>query len=127
MTAPDTKAIRARADAATAGPWHACGEARGGCVCGYVWSKTVDRPVVKALRRDEEMGDLFTQEQQAANALFSSAAREDVPALCARVEALEAALRKTLAALEVATTPLARDRTEVVDAMRVARAALEGR
>ena len=32
----------------TPGPWSACGQDRGGCSCGQVWSRAVDQPVAKA-------------------------------------------------------------------------------
>ena len=92
---PATKAIRARAEAAAEGPWgvwegHAeiwagiienepgCITARGGC-----------GPVGRFENEDGE-----DDEQAIDNAVFAAAARTDVPALCDRVEALEAALRR---------------------------------
>lgn len=122
MTALDTKAIRARADAATAGPWAHSPTEYWACI----WHDGLARPDGGFGQPLANVAVVGTPAEQNATAKFIAAARADVPALCDRVEALEAALRKTLAALEVATTPLARDRTEVVDAMRVARAALEG-
>lgn len=42
----------------TPGPWSACGEDRGGCVCGMVWSKSVDAVVATTAPSSEarEMG-----------------------------------------------------------------------
>lgn len=34
----------------TPGPWIACGEDRGGCECGHVWSVTADAPVATVER-----------------------------------------------------------------------------
>jgi hypothetical protein len=43
----ETTELRLLADAAMAGPWTACGNDRGGCSCGFVFSKPADTPVAK--------------------------------------------------------------------------------
>lgn len=95
MSRIDTKAIRARADAAPAGPWEVRGD--------RVWSEGC--AVVGTL---------------SASLRFIAAARTDVPALCARVDELEsecgahvayitsadARIAELEAALREATTPV---------------------
>jgi hypothetical protein len=39
--------LRHLAEAAMPGPWHACGQDRGGCSCGFVYSEPADAPVAK--------------------------------------------------------------------------------
>lgn len=51
------EALRKLAEDATPGPWEACGEDRGGCVCGQVWSRAADCPVAKTERG--EWGDSY--------------------------------------------------------------------
>ena len=100
----DTKAIRARAEAATAGPWgvwedHA--EIWAGLIentPGMVRAKKGGGPIGSFEQIDDDMDDddfdgEDSSQQSIDNAVFAAAARTDVPALCARVEALEAALR----------------------------------
>lgn len=78
MTAPlDLAAIKARAEAATAGPWHRVLSLMG----GYWTLGKITNHAAHPLRED-------------ADWTFAEHAREDVPALVARVEALEAALRE---------------------------------
>lgn len=89
MTRPDTKAILARADAATPGEWVSRDEGD----YGEVWRIGEKRHRVCEIA--SSVTDDFT-EQERADMAFIAAARTDVPALCLRVEALEAALRRTL-------------------------------
>lgn len=83
---PDTKAIRARADAATKGPWLIIVEAlRSRVDCERI-SGWADETVCRLEQRDPPD----------VNGDFVAAARTDVPVLCDRVEALEAALAEAL-------------------------------
>jgi len=81
----------ARAEAATAGPWRACGEDRGSCVCGLVWSTSMDG-IVLDVRHHHPDSDVPAPSLEEAhrNARFVSHAREDVPRLVAALRALRA-------------------------------------
>lgn len=83
----DTKAIRARADAATAGPWRA-GHHDTHLVFGAIGEPTLMAPVLGRVVARANENFPFEDDMK-----FIAAARTDVPALCDRVEALEAALR----------------------------------
>jgi hypothetical protein len=72
-------AVEARATAATPGPWHACGQDRGGCSCGNVWSKAVDDLLLTV----NEEGPNGVKFDLNADAAFIAHARADVPALIA--------------------------------------------
>jgi hypothetical protein len=48
MTQEQIDALRAAAEKATPGPWIECGHKRGGCTCGYIWSKPTDSPIAVA-------------------------------------------------------------------------------
>lgn len=39
--------LRTLAEAATSGPWIECGHGRGGCKCGFVFSKPADAPIAE--------------------------------------------------------------------------------
>lgn len=60
--------LRRLAEAATRGPWRACGHDRGGCSCGMIWSRAADLPVAEAWRGDEEAPE--PPEGAKANAIF---------------------------------------------------------
>jgi hypothetical protein len=110
----DTKAIRARADAATAGPWaegvsdamsneqqlarlaqRLLAGTRTKYPCVWVPSHPETRVGADADRPEHAVVicDLGNGPTGDANMAFIAAARTDVPALCDRVEALERALR----------------------------------
>ncbi len=87
----DIKAIRARADAATPGPWRAADIGRQDELHDHVVARGCAieiQPIVDGHLADEHH-----------DCAFIAAARTDVPALCSRVEALEAALRTAKLAL----------------------------
>lgn len=88
-----SKAIidRARAllAAATPGPWHACGESRGWCDCGNVWSIPTDAPVASATAVWE--GGELAHAAVKANAALIAAAPSLLAAIC---DALESAERR---------------------------------
>lgn len=57
----------------TLGPWKICGDKRGGCICGQVWSIPADFPVATATSSDDELGEIPI-EQMKANARLIAAA-----------------------------------------------------
>ncbi len=80
--------------AATPGPWGQCGAERGGCICGLVWSESVDVIVAQAGPDHDCRSALWK-----ADAALVVAARNALPdiikdnrALLARAEKAEAAL-----------------------------------
>lgn len=84
--------IKARCEAATPGPWTACGEDRGGCKCGFVWEPAGDWTVASCGSDDDfEIPDEVVK----ANAQFIAHARTDIPALIERIEQLEAEVEGT--------------------------------
>ena len=99
---PDIAAIRARANAATPGPWIA--DLRVGCVAVYAADERancMDQVMEKIFYRAGQWdGKAWrTDETDEAHATFIAAARTDVPQLCdaldaanARVAGLEAAI-----------------------------------
>lgn len=82
----DKLELRRLAEAATPGPWKACGSARGGCGCGMVWSHRADVPVAEAWRGDREAPE--PSEGAKANAAFIAGANP--AALLALLDELEA-------------------------------------
>ena len=80
MSRPDVKAIRARADAATAGPWDDVSSCN-----------RCDEVHLRADPTNRNPCDGYHATD--ADRAFIAAARTDMPALCDRVEALERALR----------------------------------
>jgi len=59
----------------TPGPWSICGEERGGCVCGQIWSTSKDYRVADATRTfPDSMEELPSREESIANARLISAA-----------------------------------------------------
>lgn len=86
----DTKAIRGRAEAATPGPW------RAGSRETWLVFRDIGNPDHMAPALGRVVAHVNQHFPYAADANFIAAARTDVPALCDRVEALEAALRKSL-------------------------------
>lgn len=123
-------ALRKLELAATLGPWRACGDDRGGCICGQVWSITSDHPVAVVEQGEwgdtypalKTSGDTFNQHVTAViekiayghidpevakrNALLIAAARNAIPELLkenAELEAkLEAMQRELKAGFELA-------------------------
>jgi hypothetical protein len=85
MTRLDTKAIRARADAATAGPWEWQSET---FLAGRHVSGGLEEVLIAWGSETQHGLDGIDEDRD-----FIAAARTDVPALCDRVDALEAALR----------------------------------
>lgn len=127
---PDIAAIRARADAATKGPWEVA-DAMTPPSRDHVADCGGDNYVCPV--------DDGSLQECDVDARFIAAARTDVPALCNRVEALEAALEEaedalTQAAVDIAQGPTRMLQREwenlvigVIQAARdKARAALEG-
>lgn len=88
----DVDAIEARANAATAGPWRACGHDRGGCQCGLVWALSVDALIARCT--PDEDAPTANEEGRKRDADFIAAARIDVPALVAEVRRLRTALKQ---------------------------------
>ena len=84
--------IKARAEAATEGPWRYCGanEERGGCDCGLVWGPDGNATVAETNTGYEGGGWDWKWEPEAviANGKFIAHARTDIPALIAEVERL---------------------------------------
>lgn len=98
MTTEEIERAKALADAATKGPWSACGHSRAeSCICGLVWTETGDFTVAKAhgTETDDGSGEttVLPVAQVNANARFIAAARTLVPQLCDEVLRLRAALR----------------------------------
>jgi len=89
MTKLNTAEIRARADAATKGPWfHDASQ---------MWAVVTTKPNGFGDALVHRPPSMFVEDasETKARMAFIAAARADVPALCTRVEALEAALRET--------------------------------
>ena len=90
MTAKRRAAIKARADAATPGPWVA-NKYASGVDLGYkpdherTWGYGCDNDFVCDLN-DGEYHEYCSQDEQRANAEFIAAARQDIPDLLAEVE-----------------------------------------
>jgi hypothetical protein len=120
MTRPDTKAARARADAATAA-------VSGGDQAGMRFSDRVGT-IIFAFSAFDARRQSLRDLVERVRGLEASAA--DVPALCDRVEALEAALRRLVPVLDSCVTAACAkvppDYAETVDALDDVRAALEG-
>lgn len=91
MTSLDVEAIRARCEAATPGPWFAATSNRRKDGIGVV-GRLADRGTGKAIA-------VFAGEPRSRNAdaEFTAAAREDVPALLAEVERLQALVEQAIA------------------------------
>jgi hypothetical protein len=112
----DTEAIRARADAATKGPW------RRNIDCRLIDGN--DECAVLYFDHNTHVGQFRAREQDVN---FIAAARTDVPALCDRIEELEAALRGMLRRLDVCGSEMPWDGRDGVDPAKAARAALAGK
>lgn len=140
MSRLDVKAIRARADAATAGPWTTWQDGNQFVDPPMKYSndalrRTVHAVIVRGLPRawnpwwvgheDAKTSHKSHGESRfgAEDAAFIAAARTDVPALCSRVEALEAALRDVLPLAESWADGKGRSHPDH-DAVTAARAAL---
>jgi len=106
-TKVDVRAIRARAGAATAGPWrfergeqHTEGMADAVYqhIASGPWgvADTYHAPPIAIEGFGQMSGYIPPRHGKVEDAEFIAAARTDVPALCDRVEALEAALEKLL-------------------------------
>lgn len=95
MTAERRAAIKARADAATPGPWVVSSEYASGVDLGYkpdherTWGYGCGNDFVCDLN-DGEYHEYHNKAEQMANASFIAHARENVPALMAEVERLRA-------------------------------------
>ena len=99
----DTKAIRARADAATAGPWRRIG------------SLSLDSCVLAGAPHDITMNVDVQSDDARADAEFIASARADVPVLCDAVDERDAEiarLRAELAALRGAVAAFVEADTE---------------
>lgn len=105
----DTKAIRARAEAATKGPW----EAKFRDNDNGTWADVLAGDAMVCECATSLCDHLTPQNRRDME--FVSSCRTDVPALCDRVEELEAALRAVLDDF-----PDARRMPESVEAARVA-------
>jgi hypothetical protein len=88
MTPLDTKAIRARADAATKGPWAHSEKELWACVATPTH---LGQQVAAVAGSDPDL--------VRATASFIAAARTDVPALCDEVDRLRAAITQALVRL----------------------------
>lgn len=133
---PDTKAIRARADAATSAPWKPhcdyqddlhwlCNDKDYADIYGPDGSYDGRIGSFRVGRTEEEQKsftmDPVDKARVAANITFIVAARTDVPELCDRVDALEAALTDALALYTEHDSP------EAYARYRAACAVLEGK
>jgi hypothetical protein len=80
----------------------ACGEKRGGCQCGNVWSVPADFPVTSGMQfsAKENNGEGWKDGVAFTNATFIAHAREDVPWLLAALDAAHAALRDAAVVVE---------------------------
>jgi len=95
MTQEELDAIKARCEAATAGPWHWSGDYPSDAPCphGTDWTDhgpdltSSTDPVITSSGYDASSLDVSD-----ADAEFIAAARSDVPALLAEIERLEALL-----------------------------------
>jgi hypothetical protein len=97
VDAPDVGEIRARADAASMGPWRECGHDRGGCQCGHVWSTPHDALVAEC--RPQEDVPHPSADGRMANARFIAHARTDIPRLCDAMAKRDAELAEVIDAL----------------------------
>ena len=88
----DVKAILARAEAATKGPWRA----DGGKVESYA---SVAWCGASSAHGADGRSQVINDWQAVKNAAFIAACREDVPLLCAEVERLRGLLREVCAAV----------------------------
>lgn len=98
----DLKAIRARADAATPGPWEALpdnGHRTDKTRCHGIVGPKPEKPA-EDWEKWERVNIVITDSgyypPRMPDAVFIAAARQDVPALCDRVEALEREYREAL-------------------------------
>lgn len=151
MSRPDTRAIAARAEAATAGPWgwddgnvfcKPLSDARHAAVVAYCEREPSARDPNASFDMDPRESVASCPQDNPdhdINQRFIAAARTDVPALCDRVEALERALRFAADKFDDLRTDLADVKTDGYDsplrlgmdvvceqAIMSARAALEG-
>ena len=98
MTPEQLAAIRARAEAATPGPWRVVEDIEWGTgAAEYHWYRYVDGPT--------DYGDEYGYEYQILSredAAFIAHAREDIPALVAEVERLQAELARVRPVVEAA-------------------------
>lgn len=80
------------ARSATPGPWTHCGQDRGGCQCGLVWSLAIDDTVATANVSRDDTEEVVPVEMVKANASHIAAFAPDVAAALAEVsqEALKA-------------------------------------
>src|SRR5687768_3186960 len=95
MTADELAACRARAEAATPGPWTECGHDRGGCLCHMAYAEQF--PIAAGLTRlDEEhtLGEGVDDAQGRLNTRFIAHAREDIPRLLATIAARDAEIAR---------------------------------
>lgn len=133
---PDTKAILARAEAATPGPWtfeRVDLQTEGMAETTFQHIRSGPHGVADtwhttplAIKGFGPLsGYLPPRHGKANDAKFIAHARTDVPALCRRVEELEAALQDLLD--EQNGPPLARREAQWRSAVERARAALEGK
>lgn len=72
------------------GPWHACGQSDGACVCGLIWSVPSDMPVVEVLAKNQEEGIEYPRDEFVANSRLVAAAPELLSALKETVSLLAA-------------------------------------
>jgi len=97
MTPSTLDEIEAKAKAATLGPWRACGDERGGCLCHMIWSKDADVVIAVSLSSKDEAftGGSGVQDEAMVRANALHMAMMDPPttlALVARVRELEEAM-----------------------------------
>jgi hypothetical protein len=80
--------LRKLLEAATPGPWEACGDDRGGCQCGMVWNRIVGEDGALILNTRHADSDLPTPdlEHAKANALLVAAAINALPKLLDELE-----------------------------------------
>jgi Ead/Ea22-like protein len=91
MTDP-LKRLRELAEAATPGPYLACGNERGGCGCGIVWSTDHIGEHILTVQRERDNDDVPVPslEQAKKNALyFAALSPEVVLMLLDRIDELE--------------------------------------
>lgn len=86
LTADDVAAIRARADAATPGPWEV-GKTNQSPGTG-IWYWIVRNATNKILTIFHAVRQAIVEEQVEANCKFIAAARTDIPRLCDEVTRL---------------------------------------